>query len=116
MSSIVILAEVTALFPHSSVAVKVTNAVPVSPHSSLTDLKLFLHEIPPELTVAIAPPWFPNQVEISNLNRQNYVEDDVFTDKGDAIKKRLNAINKNANIVVHNCFLTTENIKFSPPC
>ncbi len=52
-----------------------------------------------------------DQVEISNLNRQNYVEDDVFTDKVGAIKKRLIAINKNANIVVHNCFLTTENIK-----
>ncbi len=50
-------------------------------------------------------------VENSNLNRQNYVEDDINIDKVDAIKKRLLSINKNANIVVHNCFLTVENVE-----
>lgn len=48
-------------------------------------------------------------VETSNLNRQNYIEDDIGIPKVDAIKKRLLAINKNATIETHNCFLTTEN-------
>ena len=51
-----------------------------------------------------------DQVESSNLNRQNYTEEDISIDKVSAIKKRLKAINKNANIKVHNCFLTTENV------
>ncbi len=50
-------------------------------------------------------------VETSNLNRQNYTHDDVNTPKVDAIKKRLLAINENAKISTHNCFLTTENAK-----
>jgi molybdopterin/thiamine biosynthesis adenylyltransferase len=52
-----------------------------------------------------------DEVELSNLNRQNYVEDDIAISKVDAIKKRLLSINKKANIVVHDCFLTTENVK-----
>lgn len=52
-----------------------------------------------------------DQVELSNLNRQNYTEDDVSTDKTEALKKRLLAINKNAKITAHNCFITPENIK-----
>ncbi len=52
-----------------------------------------------------------DQVELSNLNRQNYTEDDIVTDKVSAIKKRLLSINKKANITVHNCFLTTENVE-----
>ncbi|WP_440880074.1 ThiF family adenylyltransferase [Tenacibaculum sp. C7A-26P2] len=50
-------------------------------------------------------------VENSNLNRQNYVEDDINIDKVDAIKKRLLSINNKANINVYNCFLTTENVE-----
>jgi len=52
-----------------------------------------------------------DQVEDSNLNRQNYTEEDIAVDKVSAIKKRLLAINKNANIKVHNCFLTAENVE-----
>ena len=52
-----------------------------------------------------------DQVELSNLNRQNYTEDDITTDKVSAIKKRLLSINKEANIKVHNCFLTKENLE-----
>ncbi|MBS9766938.1 MAG: ThiF family adenylyltransferase [Flavobacteriaceae bacterium] len=51
-----------------------------------------------------------DQVELSNLNRQNYVADDIATDKATAIKKRLLAINPNANIKTHNCFITKENL------
>ncbi|CAA0197332.1 conserved hypothetical protein [Tenacibaculum maritimum] len=52
-----------------------------------------------------------DQVEISNLNRQNYVEKDIATAKVDAIKKRLLSINEKAKIKVHNCFLTTDNVE-----
>ncbi|QTE21982.1 ThiF family adenylyltransferase [Polaribacter cellanae] len=52
-----------------------------------------------------------DQVELSNLNRQNYTEDDISTDKVNAVKKRLLSINKEANINVHNCFLTTDNVE-----
>lgn len=52
-----------------------------------------------------------DQVEDSNLNRQNYTEEDITTDKVSALKKRLLAINKNATIKTHNCFLTTDNVK-----
>ena len=50
-----------------------------------------------------------DKVELSNLNRQNYTEDDIATTKVSAIKKRLLSINKNAIINVHDCFLTIEN-------
>ena len=50
-----------------------------------------------------------DKVELSNLNRQNYTEDDIATTKVSAIKKRLLSINKNAVINVHDCFLTIEN-------
>jgi len=52
-----------------------------------------------------------DQVETSNLNRQNYIEDDVSLDKVVALKRRLKSINKNAKIKIHNCFLTRENVK-----
>lgn len=51
-----------------------------------------------------------DKVEISNLNRQNYTEEDVAEYKVDAIKKRLLSINRNAKITTHNCFLTAENV------
>lgn len=52
-----------------------------------------------------------DQVELSNLNRQNYTENDISIDKVEAIKKRLKSINANANINVVNCFLTADNIE-----
>lgn len=52
-----------------------------------------------------------DKVELSNLNRQNFTENDIATSKVSAIKKRLLSINNNANIVVHNCFLTVENVE-----
>lgn len=52
-----------------------------------------------------------DQVELSNLNRQNYTEDDVSVDKTEALIKRLKSINKNAKIIYHNCFLTIENVE-----
>lgn len=50
-----------------------------------------------------------DQVEMSNLNRQNYTENDIGVDKTEAIKNRLLAINSNANINVINTFLTVDN-------
>lgn len=37
-------------------------------------------------------------VELSNLNRQNYIEDDIDMNKVDALTKRLKSINRNAEI------------------
>jgi len=50
-------------------------------------------------------------VELSNLNRQNYVERDVSTPKVDALKNRLIAINSNAKITTHNCFITPDTVQ-----
>ncbi|WP_272149804.1 ThiF family adenylyltransferase [Tenacibaculum aiptasiae] len=52
-----------------------------------------------------------DEVELSNLNRQNYTEEDLKTSKVEAIRKRLLSINKDANIKIHDCFLTTENVE-----
>lgn len=52
-----------------------------------------------------------DQVELSNLNRQNYTEHDINVDKVEAIKNRLESINSNANIKVHNSFLTIDNVE-----
>lgn len=52
-----------------------------------------------------------DHVEMSNLNRQNYIESDINVDKTEAIKKRLLAINSNAKINVHNTFLTVDNVE-----
>ena len=51
-----------------------------------------------------------DQVETSNLNRQNYTLEDIGVNKVDAIKKRLLSINPTAKIEVHNTFLTSENV------
>lgn len=51
-----------------------------------------------------------DQVERSNLNRQNYTEDDVDTNKVDAIARRLKSINKNAQINCLDFFLTVDNV------
>lgn len=51
-----------------------------------------------------------DQVEQSNLNRQNYTEEDIKIDKTAAILSRLLAINPKAAITVHNSFIDEENI------
>lgn len=50
-------------------------------------------------------------VELSNLNRQNYTENDINNEKVTAIKKRLLAINSKATITVHNQYLSIDNIE-----
>ena len=52
-----------------------------------------------------------DHVEESNLNRQNYTENDINVDKTEAIKDRLLAINSKAKITVHNTFLTVDNVE-----
>jgi len=52
-----------------------------------------------------------DEVELSNLNRQNYIEKDIGISKGEAIRKRLLSINPNANIKVHDCFIDEENVE-----
>lgn len=52
-----------------------------------------------------------DEVELSNLNRQNYTENDISLGKVDAIKSRLKAINTNANIKIHNCFISEANMQ-----
>lgn len=49
-------------------------------------------------------------VELSNLNRQNYIEKDVSISKVEALKERLLSINNEAKITIHNCFLTPDNV------
>lgn len=50
-------------------------------------------------------------VELSNLNRQNYIELDLATPKVEALKNRLIAINSNAKITAYNCFITPDTIQ-----
>ncbi|PXY46682.1 HesA/MoeB/ThiF family protein [Flavobacterium hydrophilum] len=49
-------------------------------------------------------------VELSNLNRQNYIEKDISISKVEALKERLLLINSEAKITIHNCFLTPDNV------
>lgn len=49
-------------------------------------------------------------VELSNLNRQNYTENNIAQPKVEALKERLLSINSQAKITIHNCFLTPENV------
>lgn len=51
-----------------------------------------------------------DDVELSNLNRQNYTQNDIASSKVDAIANRLKAINPKATIKTHNCFINEENI------
>ena len=67
VSSIVNVAVVDAEFPHPSVAVKVTVAEPVSPHSSESSLKLFDQLTAEQLSVAVAPPCVANQLLRSSI-------------------------------------------------
>lgn len=52
-----------------------------------------------------------DNVELSNLNRQNYIDKNIGTAKTESIKKRLLKINPNANITTHNLYLTESNIE-----
>lgn len=52
-----------------------------------------------------------DKVEFSNLNRQNYRQQDVGVDKTEALKNRLLSINSEANIKTYNKYLTSSNIK-----
>lgn len=51
-----------------------------------------------------------DKVELSNLNRQNYTEQDLGEYKAEALAKRLLAINPRANISYHNSFVDHENV------
>lgn len=52
-----------------------------------------------------------DEVELSNLNRQNYTEKDISKPKVEALKDRLLSINANAKITALNCFITSTNIQ-----
>ena len=56
VSSIVNVAEVVAVLPHASMAVKVTIAAPVAAQSVLRDSKSFVQSTPLHKSVAAAPP------------------------------------------------------------
>lgn len=49
-------------------------------------------------------------VELTNLNRQNYVYKDIGKTKAESIAMRLRSINPNANITVYDQFITSDNI------
>ncbi len=51
-------------------------------------------------------------VEESNLNRQNYTQQDIGMPKAEVLKKRLLSINSNAKITAHHQYLTNDNIEF----
>lgn len=52
-----------------------------------------------------------DRVERSNLNRQNYTENDIDSYKAERLAKRLLAINPQAHIEYHNIFITKDNVK-----
>ncbi|MCL2683130.1 MAG: ThiF family adenylyltransferase [Bacteroidales bacterium] len=51
-----------------------------------------------------------DSVELSNLNRQNYTQNDIGKPKCEALYRRLKQINPNANITYSNVYLTAENL------
>ena len=55
------VAEVSLLLPQSSVAVKVTVALPVAPQSSLSPSKSLDQVTPLQMSLAAAPPWLASQ-------------------------------------------------------
>ena len=59
------VAEVVALFPQSSVAVKITVSLPVPLQALLSPVELFVHVIEPQASLAVAPPLFANHVSKS---------------------------------------------------
>ena len=50
------------------------------------------------------------KVQLSNLNRQNYVESDVGKYKAECLAKRLLKINPKANIQFYNTFIDHDNV------
>ena len=52
-----------------------------------------------------------DKVELSNLNRQQYVRDDIGKSKAEVLSKHLKNINPEVNITVIDCKLDPENIK-----
>ena len=52
-----------------------------------------------------------DKVELSNLNRQNYTENDLGEYKAESLAKRLLAINPQAKIKYHTTFLSKENVR-----
>lgn len=51
-----------------------------------------------------------DKVELSNLNRQNYTEQDLGKYKSEVLANRLLSINPRAKITFHNCFVDKENV------
>ena len=67
-SSIVYVAEVVVAFPHSSVAVNTTVALPELPHKLLKPLALLVQVIaPPQTSLTLAPPLLLSQVLKSSV-------------------------------------------------
>ena len=50
-------------------------------------------------------------VELSNLNRQNYLDENIGMTKTESLKTRLLQINPNAKITTHNLYVTENNIE-----
>lgn len=50
-------------------------------------------------------------VELSNLNRQNYTEENLSKSKAESLYSRLKSINSEANIQFHSEFITHANLK-----
>ncbi|MEO1051138.1 MAG: ThiF family adenylyltransferase [Bacteroidota bacterium] len=52
-----------------------------------------------------------DDVEMSNLNRQNYEQADIGNPKVTSLVRRLEAINPNVEVTAHNLFLNPDNIE-----
>lgn len=52
-----------------------------------------------------------DKVELSNLNRQNYVKTDIGKFKAECLAKRLLKINPEANVIFHNTFIDKDNVQ-----
>ena len=52
-----------------------------------------------------------DKVELSNLNRQNYTQNDLGEYKAESLAKRLLTINPQAKIKYHTTFLSKENVR-----
>lgn len=52
-----------------------------------------------------------DKVELSNLNRQNYVKSDIGKSKAECLSKRLLRINPKANIQFHDTFIDKGNVE-----
>ncbi|MCD7975709.1 MAG: ThiF family adenylyltransferase [Tannerellaceae bacterium] len=52
-----------------------------------------------------------DKIEMSNLNRQNYTENDIGRYKAEVLAHRLSLINPRATIISHSCFIDKENVE-----